>query len=102
MAKALGMHAYGDIKLFAGSGCRELAQEISQYLSVPRLDDRGGVAARRRGVVQREDQLRPHDRLLRSRLTIRRHRNSPNAQCHQAKEESISSHRTFSSGPPIL
>lgn len=35
MAKAPGMHTYGDIKLYAGSGCRELAQEISQYLSVP-------------------------------------------------------------------
>jgi len=35
MAKAPGMHTYGDIKLYAGSGCRDLAQEISQYLSVP-------------------------------------------------------------------
>ncbi|HSR48728.1 MAG TPA: ribose-phosphate diphosphokinase [Anaerolineales bacterium] len=35
MAKSTGMHIYGDIKLFAGSGCQELAHEISDYLSVP-------------------------------------------------------------------
>ncbi|HET7011621.1 MAG TPA: ribose-phosphate diphosphokinase, partial [Anaerolineales bacterium] len=29
------MFGYGDIKLYAGSGSHELAQEISQYLSVP-------------------------------------------------------------------
>jgi ribose-phosphate pyrophosphokinase len=29
------MYGYGDIKLFAGSGAQELAQEISDYLSVP-------------------------------------------------------------------
>lgn len=29
------MYGYGDIKLFAGSGSQELAQEISDYLSVP-------------------------------------------------------------------
>jgi ribose-phosphate pyrophosphokinase len=29
------VQAYGDIKLFAGSGCQDLAQEISRYLSVP-------------------------------------------------------------------
>ena len=28
-------HGYGDIKLFAGSGSPELAQEISEYLNVP-------------------------------------------------------------------
>jgi ribose-phosphate pyrophosphokinase len=35
MGKATGMHMYGDIKLFAGSGCVDLAQEISDYLDVP-------------------------------------------------------------------
>ena len=35
MAKAPGMHVYGEIKLFAGSGCRDLAQEIGDYLSLP-------------------------------------------------------------------
>ncbi|MGD8815028.1 MAG: ribose-phosphate pyrophosphokinase [Anaerolineales bacterium] len=29
------MFGYGDIKLFAGSGCLELAEEISAYLDVP-------------------------------------------------------------------
>lgn len=29
------MYGYGDIKLFAGSGSQDLAQEISEYLSVP-------------------------------------------------------------------
>lgn len=29
------MYGYGDIKLFAGSGAQELAQEISDYLTVP-------------------------------------------------------------------
>lgn len=29
------MYGYGDIKLFAGSGSRGLAQEISDYLSIP-------------------------------------------------------------------
>jgi ribose-phosphate pyrophosphokinase len=29
------VQAYGDIKLFAGSGCQDLAQEIGRYLSVP-------------------------------------------------------------------
>jgi ribose-phosphate pyrophosphokinase len=32
------MYAYGNIKLFAGSGCPELAQRIAQYINVP-LDD---------------------------------------------------------------
>ena len=27
--------AYGDIKLFAGSGCPELAQRIADYIKVP-------------------------------------------------------------------
>ncbi len=35
MAKTPTMHVYGDIKLYSGSGSRELAQEISDYLSVP-------------------------------------------------------------------
>lgn len=30
-----GLVAYGDIKLFAGSGCLELAQRISSYLNTP-------------------------------------------------------------------
>ncbi|MFP3854840.1 MAG: ribose-phosphate diphosphokinase [Anaerolineales bacterium] len=29
------MYGYGDIKIFAGSGSQDLAQEISEYLSVP-------------------------------------------------------------------
>ncbi len=29
------MMAYGDIKLFAGSGCPELAQRIAEYINVP-------------------------------------------------------------------
>ena len=29
------MFAYGDIKLFAGSGCPELAQRISEYIGTP-------------------------------------------------------------------
>lgn len=29
------MFAYGDIKLFAGSGCPELAQRISEYVEIP-------------------------------------------------------------------
>lgn len=29
------MMAYGDIKLFAGSGCPELAQRISEYVNIP-------------------------------------------------------------------
>lgn len=29
------MHGYGDIKLFAGTGCQGLAQQISEYLDVP-------------------------------------------------------------------
>lgn len=29
------MYGYGDIKLFAGSGCQGLAQQISEYLNVP-------------------------------------------------------------------
>lgn len=32
------MYAYGNIKLFAGSGCPELAQRIASYINVP-LDD---------------------------------------------------------------
>jgi ribose-phosphate pyrophosphokinase len=35
MAKATGMHVYEEIKLFAGSGCHDLAKEISDYLNVP-------------------------------------------------------------------
>lgn len=35
MAKSAGMHIYGEIKLFSGSGCVDLAHEISDYLSVP-------------------------------------------------------------------
>jgi ribose-phosphate pyrophosphokinase len=29
------MHSYGEIKLFAGSGCPQLAQRISDYINVP-------------------------------------------------------------------
>lgn len=29
------MYGYGEIKLFAGSGCQDLAQQISEYLEVP-------------------------------------------------------------------
>lgn len=32
------MFAYGDIKLFAGSGCPELAQRISEYVEIPLSD----------------------------------------------------------------
>ena len=34
-ARRGSMFGYGDIQLYAGSGSQELAQEISQYLSVP-------------------------------------------------------------------
>jgi ribose-phosphate pyrophosphokinase len=29
------MMAYGDIKLFAGSGCPKLAQRIAEYVKIP-------------------------------------------------------------------
>ena len=29
------MMAYGDIKLFAGTGCPELAQRVADYIKVP-------------------------------------------------------------------
>jgi hypothetical protein len=29
------MYGYGDIRLFAGSGSLDLAQEISEYIQVP-------------------------------------------------------------------
>ena len=32
------MKAYGEIKLFAGSGCPELAQRISEYVDIPLCD----------------------------------------------------------------
>ena len=64
------MMAYGDIKLFAGSGCPALAKRIADYIKVPLSDwdilrfSNENLLVRLRGSVRGQDVyiIQSHDR----------------------------------------